>query len=220
LSVSGLLLFILFLSVITSGCGGGGGGVDTSSSIPLVEGVFIDSAVQGLEYETPTRNGITDAEGTFMYHEGDTIRFYIGDIMLGEAVASSMMTPIDLVDGATDETHPAVINMARFLQTIDEDMNPENGITITGAMSNAMIGHMIDFNMDPDSFTYDPDVMMVMSAINEVAPYRHMRTLVSADDAVTQFSSYMNNMTAMMTEGSITTAGQTDGQMMSSGSGM
>ena len=103
--------------------------------------------------------------------------------MLGEAVASSMMTPIDLVDGATDEMHPAVINMARFLQTIDEDMNPENGITITGAMSNAMIGHMIDFNRDPDSFTYDPDVMMVMSAINEVAPYQHMRTLVSAGRA-------------------------------------
>ena len=64
----------------------------------FLTGMFIDSPVEGLEYETPTHTGITDAAGTFMYHEGDTIRFYIGDIMLGEAMAKSMMTPVDLVN--------------------------------------------------------------------------------------------------------------------------
>ena len=128
--------------------------------------------------------------------------------MLGEATAMPVMTPIDLADGATDETHPAVVNMVRFLQTIDEDMNPENGIAITGAMFDAMLDHMIDFNMDPVQFEYDQNVMMMMDAINEVGSYSHMRTMVSGEDAIAYFTSAMNSMmtdgSTMMSEGDST----------------
>jgi len=210
-SIFKLMLIMLFLTVILSGCGGGGGGA-ISSSDPFLEGVFLDSPVEGLEYETATRSGMTDEDGTFLYHEGDTMRFYVGDIVLGEAPAQSVMTPVDLVDGATDETHPAVINMVRFLQTIDDDMNPENGITITESMTNAMVDYMIDFNISPDVFEYDLNVMVIMNIINEVDPSDHMRTMVSTEDAIDHFSNSMNNM---MTDGTMN-----DGSMMSSGGGM
>lgn len=193
LSGFGLILIVLSLSVIISGCKSGDNGAVTPST-PILEGVFIDSPVEGLEYETPTHTGMTDENGTFMYHDGDTMRFYIGDVLLGEAMAKPMMTPLDLVEGATDETHPAVINMLRLIQTMDEDMNPENGITITEEMSDAMMNHMIDFNMDPDQFEYDPDVMMIMDTINEGDSYEHMRTMVSTEDAIEHFNNSMNDM--------------------------
>jgi hypothetical protein len=41
-------------------------------------------------------NGITDENGTFMYHEGETVAFMIGDLMLGSAPGSDIMTLIDL----------------------------------------------------------------------------------------------------------------------------
>lgn len=197
------ILFILLLVTSFSGCGGGGGGgsVETSPTEPLLEGIFVDSPVEGLDYETPTRTGITDGEGTFLYHEGDMVRFYVGDIMLGEAIGKSIMTPIDLVVGATDINHPAVINMARFLQTMDDDMNPENGITISQAMSDAMIGHTINFNMDPVDFEYDPNVMMALEAMNEIdmsAPYREM---VSVEDARNHMSITMGNMMGSESQG-------------------
>lgn len=193
-----LIMFMLFSTVIISGCGGGGGDGAVLSSESFMEGVFIDSAVEGLEYETATRTGMTDENGTFMYQEGNTIRFYVGDVVLGEGPAKSVMTPIDLVDGATDETHPAVINMTRFLQTMDDDMNPENGIMITETMSNAMVDHMIDFNMSPDDFEYDSNVMTMMDTINEVDSLGYMRMMVSTEDAIDHFSNSMNDM---MTDG-------------------
>ena len=190
------------------------------ASEPLLIGTFIDSAVEGLGYETPTHTGMTDANGSFMYHEGDTIRFYVGDIMLGEAMAKPIMTPIDLVDGATDETNQAVVNMTRVLQTMDDDMNPENGISITNAMFDVMSGHMIDFNVDPDQFAYDPDVMSMMDAMNQAGTSGFMRMMVSPETAIAHFSSSMNNMATMMTEGTLMIDSGINDQMMPSGGGM
>jgi len=207
-----ILLFFMIAISFLNGCGGGGG--VAAPSEPLLEGVFIDSPVEGLEYETPTRTGMTDEDGTFHYYAGEMMRFYIGDIELGEAPAKSVMTPIDLVEGATDENHPAVINMARLLQTMDEDMDPENGITITEIMSNAMIDHMIDFNMDPDQFEYDLNVMSMMITMNEVDQSGYTRMMVSTEDALDHFSESMNSM---MNDGSMM---MDDENVMSSGGGM
>ncbi len=180
------MLGLMLVTLLVVGCSGEGGGLvggDGSSSEALLQGIFMDSAVEGLEYETETQFGVTDHDGTFMYMEGETVMFHVGDIVLGEAHAQSMMTPIDLVNGAMDETHPMVINMARFIQTLDEDMDPENGITITEEMRTAMIGHMIDFNMDPDLFEYDPDVQMFMHTLNGMHSSGSMRMMVSAENA-------------------------------------
>ena len=68
-------------------------------------------------------SGITDGAGTFMYHEGESITFLVGDIMLGSAPGNFIMTPIDLVPGAVDETHPTVTNICRLLQSLDQDGN-------------------------------------------------------------------------------------------------
>ena len=45
----------------------------------------MDSPTEGLEYQTETLSGITDANGTFEYREGETVTFYFGGSGLGQA---------------------------------------------------------------------------------------------------------------------------------------
>ena len=126
----GLTFAVLTLLITTIGCSSGGGSVNPSTNTPLT-GVFLDSPVDGLGYETDTIQGVTGPGGVFSYHSGESIRFFIGDIELGTTEAMPIITPIDCVEGAIDETDPMVTNMLIFLQSIDFDNDPENGIDIT-----------------------------------------------------------------------------------------
>lgn len=104
----------------------------------VMQGRFIDSAVQGLSYSTATRDGVTDAEGTFSYQEGEQVSFSVGGLVLGDAPGQDLLTPRELVEGAADTAHPAVINIARLLQTLDDDGNLANGILISEETSAAV----------------------------------------------------------------------------------
>jgi hypothetical protein len=184
--VLGLVTFALLIS----GCGGGGGG----SSAAALDGTFVDSAVEGLEYITDTQSGITDMDGTFSYVDGEMVTFYLGDVIIGEAPGQPVMTPVDLVEGATDETHPTVINMIRFLQTLDADMDSANGITITEEMADLMLNRMIDFDMDPGEFEHTEDMNLVMIGLTEMYPFGPMRMLVSVESAQEHLRTTMNDM--------------------------
>ena len=77
-----IALAVLLIAFSNVGCSGGGGGGgdgegDNISSGPR-SGIFVDNAVEGLQYETSTQSGITDVQGTFQYIEGETITFSIG----------------------------------------------------------------------------------------------------------------------------------------------
>ena len=89
------------------------------------QGVFIDSPVSGLKYETETHSGFTDEEGKYDYEEGETVNFYVGEIKLGSALATGELSPISIAStsNATIETLE-VQNIAAFLQTLDEDGDP------------------------------------------------------------------------------------------------
>ena len=111
------LFFLFMLIFLFYGCGGNGSS-SSASSDSFLQGTFLDSPVAGLSYEIETHSGTTDQNGTFFYLEGETIRFILGDVYMGQATAAPQMTPIDIVPGATDSTHPAVANMIRFMQTL------------------------------------------------------------------------------------------------------
>lgn len=109
-------------------------------------GVFIDSPVEGLKYETETHSGFTDENGSYDYEVGETVTFYIGEIKLGSAVASDELSPISISSDpdATLET-TEVQNIAAFLQTLDKDGNPANGILIDEEIINSISFSEIDF---------------------------------------------------------------------------
>lgn len=114
-------------------CGGGGGGSPATEPPPaaLYTGVFRDSAVAGMAYLTSSGVvGTTNAAGEFQYKAGDTVRFSLGGVPLGESAAASVVTPAHLA-GGTDTAR--FTNLLILLQSLDIDGNAANGITLPAA---------------------------------------------------------------------------------------
>jgi hypothetical protein len=106
---------------------------NSGTIVVINNGQLIDAPVQGVHYESGSVSGITGELGEFQYESGNTISFFIGDIALGEAVnGKAVITPLDLVPKGTIDT-PAVINIARLLQSLDS-IPGDNLITIPAVL--------------------------------------------------------------------------------------
>lgn len=175
MSSRSLALFLAVPVALLSACGGGGGGGGPS-------GTFLDSAVAGLDYNTSAGSlGTTDANGRFRYEaEGVQVTFFVGDIVVGIAPGAAVLTPLDLVAFAIDETDDEVTNIARFLQTIDLDLDPSNGIEIPEAVRTAAVGVTIDFSQSIANF--EATEQAKVSTITAGLP-GGSRTLIPAMDA-------------------------------------
>lgn len=169
----------LLMVLLLCSCGGGGNGGSSSS---LLTGVFIDSAVVGLSYRTTSVSGITDQDGTFKYREGEHITFSVGEVLLGSSVASGHLTPVDLVPGALDATDIAVTNIARLLQSLDFDGNPDNGITIPETLSAALLALDLDFSSP--QFAYSAEIISLFKKLNDENRFPERRRLVSSARAL------------------------------------
>ena len=165
------LISLFVLTLLLNACSSGDGDSGPSSQ----QGVFLDSAVSGLSYSSGSLSGTTGADGAFLYEQGGTVTFKIGDIVVGTANGQAVMTPVSLVSGATNETDPTVVNIVQFLLTIDDDSNPTNGIQITATQSATATGQSIDFT----SASFDTDTNL----LNVIALLTPGTTLVSELDA-------------------------------------
>lgn len=152
------VLATLFATLALVACGGGGG----ADGPTPVTGQFTDSPVQGLQYRSASQSGETNANGEFRYVPGETVTFFVGDITLGTALGAAKVTPFNLAGTTPPATVPAsgltavafdqAINLAVFLQTLDTDSNPDNGIAIPAAMRTLTNGVAIDFQQARDVF--------------------------------------------------------------------
>ena len=149
--------------------GGGGGGTEGGGTVTST-GIFVDSPVEGLRYVTNSLEGQTDAGGRFNYRPGETVQFYVGDILIGAATGALELSPIDLVTGARNESHPTVTNIARFLQTIDDDGNPRNGIRITEVVADLARGQSTNFNQSISAFENDGAVQVLVTSLTSATP--------------------------------------------------
>jgi len=186
---------VLFAATLLTACGGGGGsGSNSSTSSPTVvmTGVFIDSPVSGLNYQTETRTGITNAAGEYQYLLNQSVTFSIGDIRLGTTTAGTVVTPLLLVDGALDTSDPRVLNIVRLLMTLDIDDNPDNGIEISSLARNASTGLTFDFS----SNTFEQDVQPFLDAARGIGTQ-----LVSSSDAQAHFNASLKTSWGTMTWG-------------------
>lgn len=158
------LLAVSIIGLILSACGGGGGdGGQPIVTIPtptIQTGVFIDSLVIGVYYETQTKSGVTNAAGEYQYIDGETVTFSIGGIVLGSTIAAPVVTPVDIVEGATDASDPAVSNIIRLLLTLDVDGDASNGLDLTIATAVA-----VDSSIAVDSPTFETDVTALLGSI-------------------------------------------------------
>ena len=129
----------------------------------------------GLKYETPSGSGVTDGKGQFKYRKGEMVTFAVGDVVLGSAMAADRVNLSQIVpgvDGDIDKIKdPELVNMVRFLETLDQDGNIENGVTITPA-ENKLIGrHPINFRQSEEAFSRDFVVTGLLSQLDANKEY-------------------------------------------------
>ena len=194
-STRGVLLCLL--TGLVAGCGGGGDDAGPAAAAPTptptptpiptpsaaaVKGKFVDSPVGNLGYScgagADATSGVTDDLGQFDFvpaaagAAAPVCTFKVGDIVLGTAAAGAMVTPFDLVPGASANDNPLntrAVNIARFLQSIDSDGNGSNGISIQHETNVALAGKTLDFsaaNFDTLAAALLPAGKTLVSAAN------------------------------------------------------
>jgi hypothetical protein len=163
--------------VVVTACGGGGsgggfapppsGGGDSPPAAKSVTGVFLDSAVEGLDYAAgSSAPAVTSAKGEFVCKEGETVRFSLGALVLGSATCGAAITPLALANlqsTAADVRADKVVNRLFALQSFDEDGDPSNGIKITDALKAALAAGVLDF--DAEAGTFDAKLGTLLAAL-------------------------------------------------------
>lgn len=185
------------------GCGGSSGSSgsnnesndssDGGSAGTQASGVFVDAPVEGLEYEIEGERFITDDRGVFNYEPGQEISFYIGDIFLGSTLGHSVLTPLDLVPLAVDESDQRVINRIRLLQTLDDDGNLSNGIQISAVVRAEAAGKSLDFSATTEDFkTESATVISQLTTVTSAGA----RVLVAESEALAHFRNTLVELSA------------------------
>jgi len=113
---------------------------------------LIDAPVEGVSYlALPSlMSGKTGANGGFSCKPGDTVSFSVGSVAVGSAACAATVTAADLAGTAT-LTDVKLQNRLIFLQALDEDDDPTNGIRITAAVHDAFT-KALDFAAASDDF--------------------------------------------------------------------
>jgi hypothetical protein len=176
-----ILIVGLFAGLVA--CGGGSSSSNDNDndndSSNTQTGVFLDSPVANIGYRTETLEGVTNSLGEYDYVDGETVTFFIGDLELPPVTAAGTVTPLGLA-GSGDTSDSTVVNIIRLLQTLDEDGNPDNGITITETAKNAAT--QVDFELAITDFESSSAVtnLVANSGSSNVE-------LISQNDAIAHF---------------------------------
>ncbi|UUS59988.1 MULTISPECIES: hypothetical protein [unclassified Acinetobacter] len=151
-------LICLALAGLLSACGGSDNDSGSNQNPPPSSatqiGVLTDGPVTGVKYLRASSSGesiegITNDKGEFEYAEGDTVRFFIGDVQLGEAIeAKARITPLDLAESENART-----NLMVFLQSLDSDGDHSNGIEISAETQAAFNTVNLTFEQNSTDFT-------------------------------------------------------------------
>ena len=107
---------LALIGMLFSGCGGGGGSAATGT------GYYVDEPIENVSFTCGGQSGVTGSDGSFTFEIGKSCSFRVGDILLREVDADS------LIDGGTIIEDN--VDAARFLLSIDEDGDSSNGIQL------------------------------------------------------------------------------------------
>lgn len=202
------LVSIAALAMALAACGGSGGSSpdsrssdgsssDSSSSVGAssssssapsasATGVFVDSAVAGIGYRTSPGGfeDTTNSDGEYEFDDGDTVVFFIGDLELPPVAAKGIVTPLDIAE-SDDLDHPMVVNIARLLQSLDEDGDPSNGISIPATAASVAVP--VDFSLSVEAFAADSGVINLVASSGS-----SNTTLVTAEAATAHLQASVN----------------------------
>lgn len=164
------------------------GGEDPIGTPGAKQGVFVDSPVAGLSYTTSSDlSGVTDDQGRYEYNEGDTVTFSIGELVLGTVPAQGVVTPMTVAEALAEDTdldaETVAVNLLMLLQSLDSNGDPEDGITFTAAIREALGADAIDLASSVEAFS-----AALTSLVANVAAAADVELKqVSADEAIAHF---------------------------------
>ncbi len=134
--------------------------------------------IRGLKYQTPSSSGLTSARGEFRYRRGEAVTFLVGGLVLGTAPGAPRVNLAQLVNrvaGKIDRLHdPLVTNLARLVQTLDQDGVVETGVTIAPIVHDLIEPTVLNFAQPAadgaeaavGSFDRDPMVTAILDKLN------------------------------------------------------
>lgn len=179
-------LLCIALAGLLSACGGSDDNSSTppASNIGTQTGVLTDAVISGVRYVTSSgATGFTNDNGEFNFNEGETVKFYIGDVQLGDEIeAKERVTPLDLA-----ETENARLNLLVFLQSLDGDDNDDK-LQISTATTDALKNQSINFDQPYNDFKNEAIVKTVIpeeKLVNEEDAKAHFQATFYKDIAGT-----------------------------------
>ncbi|MEP4545351.1 MAG: hypothetical protein ABJ000_04170 [Saccharospirillum sp.] len=161
-------------------------------------GVIMDSLIQGISFSTTSNvAGVTNEKGEFSYNDGDYITFSLGSLVLPEIQAKPVITLLDIFE--TNNIHTTeVTNLARLVQTLDDDGSYDSLITIPNDHVSVLTAQDLtleDLSTDRsgfDSVASISDMLFNLSGISE---------LVSQEAALQHFSNTLSTSDIIDTDG-------------------
>lgn len=142
---------------------------DGVPQVDLAHGLFA-GPICGLAYRSPSVSGMTNDRGEFAYRSGETVTFSIGGLVLGSvpgAARVNLAQLVPIVDGRIDRLHiPAITNLARLVQSLDQAGQVEDGVTIAPAVHDLVAPGFINFNQPEVLFTQDAAVNALLDRLN------------------------------------------------------
>ena len=185
-------LTALAACALLSACGGGDGGSSASTTPTAVSGVFVDSAVEGLDYAASgAAKAATAADGSFSCTENSSLAFSVGGIALGTAQCSATVTPLTLA-GSSNVKDDSVVNRLLTLQLLDEDNDPANGIKIAASVKAALAGRTLDFSTSATAFN------SALSATLATLPAAYQSRTVDADRRILVREHFENTLASTL----------------------
>lgn len=184
------LLLPSTLVILLTACGSDSYSTEKQDSLPpppaisTYTGIFLDSAVSGLNYKTASQSGQTNELGEFSFQENELITFSIGGIELPSTPAALYLTPLELYQ-TNDINKIEVVNLLRLLQSLDADGDASNGIEITETVHQLTENLAIDFSAN-DFDQQVADLISQSGAANQA--------LVPADMAIEHFQLTLNEI--------------------------
>lgn len=147
------LLAVITATAMLSACGGSDTAAPATPVAPAtVSGVFLDAAVEGLDYTAASgAKASTGADGGFTCKVGDAVAFSVGSVALGSAPCATTITPLMLAN-VSDIKDDRVVNRLLALQLLDEDNDPSNGIKLSAAVKTALASQTLDFSATAANF--------------------------------------------------------------------
>jgi hypothetical protein len=155
-------------------------------------GHILDSEVEGIRYISGTHYGTTDSNGTFGYIQGEYIQFYIGDIKIGSPIVPDIrLTPYELAN----KNSSAALNIASFLQTLDNDADLGNGIQINESIHHIATENSYDF--PDDEWEYLDDLLIENSSIVNFIYELTSGTEAGSSYLISQYGAYEHFSTTL-----------------------